>query len=313
MLCISNLIGASVCNDPTGPSATDSMVSRCYGTDAKVLRAARGVHCPADAFCTQHKYDFETQLDSFRCISNLGVVGLPGRDRKVVLWDVSKGEYIAEHELEAPATAAAWAPKANRAELTTEAGIHLAWEGPVPADMSPPHVSLDELDKIADKELGRSQDADKDDGEGAEGNDGMMEFIEEDGDDLEDGKDEEGGPKDPAVTPAKLKGAIRSEVRLAMDKYQRSTEATCQACNLLQARVEPVQAGRFPGSGEKGQREFLTYTLEGFVTTCQDEIGNAIEVNASRFKGACCMHQLPAESCSDFNLWIFQLTVQIDA
>lgn len=173
-----------------------------------------------------------------------------GRDKTVVVWDTSKCEEIERFNVENIVTAVVWQPSANAVEMVDEDGCHLHWDSVVPEHLCSPYMSLDEIDAIADKAADNLNGAANP--EHAE-EDGMQEFIENDTEDQ--------------VLDGDARSAIKREVKHAISRLQPAAHIQ-----------SPVQQGQTPMPEGKGQRRFLTYTMEGFITSRQDDYGCTVEV-----------------------------------
>eukprot|EP00873_Tetraselmis_striata_P018043 jgi/Tetstr1/438307/TSEL_026874.t1 len=174
-----------------------------------------------------------------------------GRDKAVILWDTAKCEEVERHELQSAVTAVVWRADANVVEMIDGEGQYMCWKDAVPDGHCSPFISLDEIDKIADREMDNispvvaASDAEEE---------GLENFIEED-------------PEDSVLDSKRMRQSIKSEVKKAIQVMKSGGHIQ-----------DPIQQGCTTFQEGKGSKRFLTYTMDGFITSRQDEYGSTVEV-----------------------------------
>ncbi|KAK9868467.1 hypothetical protein WJX84_006627 [Apatococcus fuscideae] len=172
-----------------------------------------------------------------------------GRDKKVVVWDLTTKALVCEQLGEEPLTALVWRPEGNCLAGLTETGAPSCWREPVPSHKPSPSAALDTLD-LAAPIRGRSTGDEPDGEDGASPENSMDDFIE----------DDVNGDFTSGVAGNKASAASFNQVRGCLPQPQ-----------------GPLQPGSTPRGGP-GSRRWLVYTLLGCISSTEAEGFNAVEV-----------------------------------
>ncbi|KAK9832382.1 hypothetical protein WJX74_008412 [Apatococcus lobatus] len=171
-----------------------------------------------------------------------------GRDKKLVVWDMTTKKPLVEQMGAQPMTALAWQPGGNCLAGFSEAGETSCWQNIIPGDKPSPSAALDTLDLAAPIQ-GNTADGDtKDKHEGSMDN-SMEDFIEDD-----------------------VNGDFTSDA-----PGGKPLVAAGRASSYLPRPQGPIQPASTPAGGP-GSRRWMAYTLQGCISTQEADGYNTVEV-----------------------------------